>query len=139
MTPPSREELLAKAMTAIIEANKDFRDGMPQSWDGDPLQDACDAAAKLLAVPDVAQRPLDPCPYLDEGRCELEEGSIGPCLCVNPVAARAPVPDSGAGDWIDQNYQIDRYGVALMMIREGCADPAGFARRVLAEFTEKSK
>ncbi len=36
--------------------------------------------------------------------------------------------------WIDQNYQIDRYGLALMMIREGCADPAGLARRILAEF-----
>jgi hypothetical protein len=30
--------------------------------------------------------------------------------------------------------QIDRYGVALMMIREGCANPADVARRVLAEF-----
>lgn len=40
-------------------------------------------------------------------------------------------------DWIDQNYQIDRYGVALMMIREGCADPAGLARRILAEFEAK--
>jgi hypothetical protein len=37
-------------------------------------------------------------------------------------------------EWIDQNYQIDRYGVALMMIREGCSDPAGLARRILAEF-----
>ena len=37
-------------------------------------------------------------------------------------------------NWIDQNYQIDRYGVALMMIREGCADPAGLARRILSEF-----
>lgn len=36
--------------------------------------------------------------------------------------------------WIDQNYQIDRYGLALMMIREGCSDPAGLARRILAEF-----
>ncbi len=30
--------------------------------------------------------------------------------------------------------QRDRYGVALMMIREGCANPADVARRVLAEF-----
>lgn len=40
--------VLEKALTDILEANMDFRDGMPQSWDGDPLQDACDAAAKLL-------------------------------------------------------------------------------------------
>ncbi len=36
--------------------------------------------------------------------------------------------------WIDQQYQLDRYGVALMMIREGCSDPAGLARRILSEF-----
>jgi hypothetical protein len=36
--------------------------------------------------------------------------------------------------WADQNHQIDRYGVALMMIREGYADPAGLARRILGEF-----
>jgi len=36
--------------------------------------------------------------------------------------------------WIDQNHQIDRYGVALMMISEGHADPAGFAKRILSEF-----
>lgn len=30
--------------------------------------------------------------------------------------------------------QLDRYGVALMMIREGCANPADLAKRVLAEF-----
>ena len=39
-----------------------------------------------------------------------------------------------ASSWVDQNYQIDRYGVALMMIREGCSDPARLARRILAEF-----
>lgn len=45
-----------------------------------------------------------------------------------------PYGKSPGGEWIDQNYQIDRYGVALMMIREGCSDPAGLARRILAEF-----
>lgn len=47
--PVNNHDALVKAMADILEANKDFRDGMPQSWDGDPLQDACDAAAKLLA------------------------------------------------------------------------------------------
>ena len=41
--------MLLRALTDILEANKDFRDGMPQSWDGDPLQDACDAAQNILA------------------------------------------------------------------------------------------
>ena len=32
--------------------------------------------------------------------------------------------------------QIDRYGVRLMMIAEGCADPAQVAREALDEFQE---
>ena len=32
--------------------------------------------------------------------------------------------------------QIDRYGIRLMMIAEGCADPAQVAREVLNEFQE---
>lgn len=40
---------LVKALRDILEVNKDFRDGLPQSWDGDPLQDACDAAQGLLS------------------------------------------------------------------------------------------
>jgi hypothetical protein len=34
----------------------------------------------------------------------------------------------------ERQRQIDRYGVALMMIAEGCADPQQFARKVLNEF-----
>lgn len=30
--------------------------------------------------------------------------------------------------------QIDTYGVALMMIREGCSDPAAVASKVLEKF-----
>lgn len=54
-------------------------------------------------------------------------------LYVSPISST----DRGAG-WIDQNHQIDRYGVALMMIREGCSDPAGLARRILSEFEATS-
>ena len=39
-----------------------------------------------------------------------------------------------ARSWVDREYQTDRYGVALIMIREGCSDPSGLARRILAEF-----
>ena len=42
------------------------------------------------------------------------------------------------GSWIDQNYQTYRYGVALMMIREGCSDPSGLARRILSEFDSRA-
>lgn len=38
----------------------------------------------------------------------------------------------------DTTHQLDRYGVALMMIREGCADPADLARKILAEFQDRS-
>ena len=30
--------------------------------------------------------------------------------------------------------QLGRYGVALMMIAEGCANPDGFARKILNEY-----
>lgn len=59
---------------------------------------------------------------------ELVEELIGALLKVTAQ------PSGHGGEWIDQNHQIDRYGVALMMIREGCHDPAGVAKRILAEF-----
>lgn len=40
---------LAMAIIEILKANDDFRAGMPQGWEGDPLQDACEAARKLVA------------------------------------------------------------------------------------------
>lgn len=61
-----RREFLARAQAAekmlrvILEANKDFRDGMPEKWDGDPLQDACDAAARLLDDVGNALHPSSP-------------------------------------------------------------------------------
>ena len=36
------------AIRDILAANSDFRKGMPDGWEGDPLQDACDKAANLL-------------------------------------------------------------------------------------------
>jgi hypothetical protein len=39
---------LAHAVRAIIDANNDFRAGMSAEWEGDPLQDAINEAAKLL-------------------------------------------------------------------------------------------
>lgn len=32
---------------------------------------------------------------------------------------------------------IDKYGVALMMIAEGCADPSGFARQTIEKFSDE--
>jgi hypothetical protein len=52
-----------------------------------------------------------------------------------PDASLARVPNTvrqSIADTIEaQQRQIDKYGLALMMIREGCADPQGFARKVL--------
>jgi hypothetical protein len=42
-------ERARKALEEIVAANKDFRAGMPKDWEGDPLQDAVDAASSLLA------------------------------------------------------------------------------------------
>jgi hypothetical protein len=51
-------EALVKALRDIIEANNDFRKAMPEKWDGDPLQDAIDSAAKLLLADDVGTRGM---------------------------------------------------------------------------------
>jgi hypothetical protein len=37
-----------KALTEIIDAEKEFRDAMGSNWEGDPLSDACDAARAAL-------------------------------------------------------------------------------------------
>jgi hypothetical protein len=43
-----QKRLLVAAIEAILIANSEFRDGMPDGWDGDPLQDACENARELL-------------------------------------------------------------------------------------------
>ncbi len=40
---------LAEALQSILDANDDFRKGMPDGWEGDPLQDACTAARAALS------------------------------------------------------------------------------------------
>jgi hypothetical protein len=44
------DELMA-AIKVILAKNDDFRDGMPDGWEGDPLQDACEAARILITKP----------------------------------------------------------------------------------------
>jgi hypothetical protein len=54
-----------------------------------------------------------------------------------PDASLAAVPNTvrqSMADLIEkQVHQIDAFGVALMMIREGCADPRGVAARALGD------
>ena len=38
----------------------------------------------------------------------------------------------------DQRKIIDKYGLSLMMIGQGCADPEGFANRTLADVRSSS-
>ena len=47
-SPPMVSEL-RQAVQDIIEANKEFRDGMPAEWEGDPLQDTIERAQALLS------------------------------------------------------------------------------------------
>jgi len=44
----NNHDALVKALTRILDANYDFRNGMPDDWEGDPLQDACNEARDLL-------------------------------------------------------------------------------------------
>lgn len=41
---------LVKALEAILTANDEFVAGLRQDWEGDPLQDACNAARAALAA-----------------------------------------------------------------------------------------
>ena len=41
---------LAIALLNIIRVAEDFRKNMPDDWEGDPLQDACDRARILLGA-----------------------------------------------------------------------------------------
>lgn len=72
-----------RAIRAIIAANADFRSNLPEDWEGDPLQDAIDAAAKLLEL----AKP-DPCPHCGEdqnkpwsrtGKVGKHDGYCGVC------------------------------------------------------------
>lgn len=46
----NNHEALVKALQDIIDENDEFRKGMPADWEGDPLEDACDAAKVVLAA-----------------------------------------------------------------------------------------
>lgn len=39
---------LRAAGSTIIKANDEFRSGLPTGWDGDPVNDACEAARSLF-------------------------------------------------------------------------------------------
>lgn len=39
---------LLALLTNIIDAEKEFRDGMGENWEGDPLSDAIDAARRFI-------------------------------------------------------------------------------------------
>lgn len=45
----NNHDKLVAALERIIAANKDFCKSMWDGWEGDPLSDACDAAAAVLA------------------------------------------------------------------------------------------
>jgi hypothetical protein len=42
---------LVAAIKVILAKNDEFRAGMPDRWEGDPLQDACEAARILITPP----------------------------------------------------------------------------------------
>lgn len=42
--------VLVRALKDVTDANREFRATMPDDWEGDPLQDACDEADRLLGV-----------------------------------------------------------------------------------------
>ena len=49
-----------KLLNSIIDASEDFRRGMPDDWEGDPLQDAIDEARAFVAAAPPEQPAADP-------------------------------------------------------------------------------
>jgi hypothetical protein len=45
-----RIDELEKALNGILSANDEFRAGMPDEWEGDLLQDACNDARELVPL-----------------------------------------------------------------------------------------
>lgn len=45
----AERDALVKALEEILSAEKEFREGMPDNWEGDPLTDACANAREALA------------------------------------------------------------------------------------------
>jgi hypothetical protein len=41
---------LMEALEGILAAEEDFREGLPQEWEGDPLYDACQRARAALSA-----------------------------------------------------------------------------------------
>jgi hypothetical protein len=37
-----------EALKAIVAENDDYRSGLPEEWEGDPLNDACERARQIL-------------------------------------------------------------------------------------------
>lgn len=55
-----KHEAMRAALEDIIDANQRFRDSLPEDWDGDPLNDACEKAKHLLA-PTPIKKPARQC------------------------------------------------------------------------------
>ena len=58
------------------------------------------------------------------------------CKLYQELANVVPVECRSSRE-IAMQRNIDKYGVALMMIEQGCEDPAGLARKVLADFNDE--
>jgi hypothetical protein len=48
-------EAMMAALRVVIDANDDFRAGLPDDWEGDPMQDACALARTALALGEQAK------------------------------------------------------------------------------------
>jgi hypothetical protein len=142
---------LVEAVTTELLAHGEFSSGMNNRTNARE-------AARVVIDMVLSSRPAQKAPWREAAFNAVSEILCGKTICTDPGDWLCP-PDIDCANemiaeivakvealaspidhahrqpgWVDQNHQIDRYGVALMMIREGCADPAGLARRILGEF-----
>lgn len=110
------------------------------------LHDIGDMAHKAAEVLRSAQQPDDPAPSPEQptGSDAVADGAWERATHAlrKPDASLQRVPNTvrqSLADVIeDQRKVIDKYGLALMMIGQGCADPEGIANRTLADVCASS-
>lgn len=90
--PSGNALAMREALASIIEIEKQFRDTMRRDWEGDPLSDACDAAAKLLAA--VPQPRIHYSQVVERARSGTKfPGADGMVYEVKPPLPQRPEPE----------------------------------------------
>lgn len=107
---------------------KDGRGPVEEAHERIPAHDDVIRLDERAAVIEEVEAAVRRCHSLDE------DGRVVSLKKV--IVAIRSLADPGATTGVgktDDKRKLDRYGIALMMIREGCEDPRGLAKKILHE------